>query len=277
MPTTPGCFFLDSCTLLPQAMKDRTESIVKFLGDPGSDCYISSSVRKEIDDALDGIYNWLQNDIKENFSSFLHQSEKEEITRDDVLLFEPFFEVRRHQLRGKSGYYFQMQEQIEHWLVEYIKTIPHGKRIQLDPFLNLLSTEINKIYEALASKVEIYKEKDISPHPALRTYLFIHGIGQEADQDHLASAIQYQYQNNCWVVFVTFDQNTILRYRNSLFKNCGLHCSKPDYAVHRLRNVVSKGRSPIEFFRDIQNYTKNQIFFAKQLKEVMDIQLIPGN
>ena len=71
-------------------MADRRESAEKFLENPSFDCYVSSSVKKKIVEGLDDIYNWLQSDIKENFSNFLHRREIEEITRRDVLLFELF-------------------------------------------------------------------------------------------------------------------------------------------------------------------------------------------
>jgi hypothetical protein len=255
-------------------MRDHLESIEKFLQTSGYEFNISSSVKKETEETLDKIYTWLQNDIKEHFSAFLHKQEAKGITRKDILLFEPFFEERRNELKGTPAYFFLITEHIEHWLVEYIKAIPYGKTVEFDVFLSTLSREINEVYEALLSKIEAFEEKDISPQPSLRTYLLLHGIRQERDQDHLASVIQFQYESDCWVVFVTIDRKTILQHRKNLMHNCALHCSKPDYAKERLEQLSSKGESPMQFFRNLQETSQKQREFAEFLEKAIDIRLI---
>lgn len=271
------CFFLDSCILLPQSREEWAKSIKAFLEKKVAPHYVSSSVKAECLRTITRIFVWMIEDIKEKMQDFLDKSGVDKITRNDALLFEPYFEERRDYLRskGSQAYLFKIQNVIERWLIRYVKEIPYGKDVKLDLFVAYLGSELTRIYEEILSQVEMVEEKSISPTAELRSYLAQHGIWKFPDQDHIASCIQYQYDKDIWVIFVTSDERSILSYRKFLQRNCCLHCTKPDYAVDRCESLRKKENlSPIGYFKQLKDYTSAQADFAKSLLSATSTDLL---
>jgi hypothetical protein len=269
-----GCFFLDSMIVLPQPMSDRVESSEKFLKEASEKCYLSSSVVEECNEVLNNIFNWLTKDIRDNFKKFLNEKNIKELKRNDTLKFESFFEERRRELSGKQAYYLQIQGEIEHWIIEYIKSIQQFKSVDSVAFTNYLTAKITEIYEAIKSKIEAFDEITIKPQPPLRTFLLRHGITHNEDQDHLSSAIQYQYENNCWVVFVSYEGRSILNFRDYLLRNALFNLSKPDYAIDKLATLIAPGGlRPLELYGKIANRSDHQKRFVTAMKESIDVAL----
>ena len=260
--------------ILPQPWVDRIESADKFLKDAGNKCYLSSSVVKECNEILNDIYNWLVKDIRDNFKKFLNENGIQEIKRNSALTFERFFEQRKRQLAEKPDYYFLIQEEIEHWIIQYIKSIGAGKAVSSIAFANFLNAKITEIYEAISSKVEALDEIKIEPQPSVKAFLLQHGLKHEEDMNHLASAIQYQFVNNCWVVFVSFEGKSVLNFRDYLFRNSLFNLAKPDYAIDKLTSLLSdSNKPPVDSYRSIVKLTDHQERFVKAIKESVNVDL----
>jgi hypothetical protein len=257
-------------------MEELARSIKTFLNENKMPCFISTSVREEIQRIIDRIHIWMQRDIKEHFQTFLDKKGLQEFTRNDSLIFEPYFEERRNQLRadGSPAYFFKILRMIERWVISYVKNIPFGKKIPLDLFLAYLSAELTREYERILARVEVIPVQNITPAPELRTFLLMHGIRQIDDQDHLASAIQYQYKNDLWSVFVTNDERTILTYRNMLERCCSLFCTKPEYAIDRSNSLNERGILPMTHFREIKEHSDEQIAFARSVFSAISVKLV---
>lgn len=262
------CFFLDACILLPQKNRRFAESCADFLKQDESRCYISSSVKTTILALLNKAYDRIVNEIQRTLLPFMKHENIETITSRDGLTFERFFSEIRLQFRaqGTSYIYFEILGQIEHWLVLQLRTIPRGSSEKPDNFLAVITLRLSTILEKLRFLIDAFEEKEIIVKPRIRSHVALLRIRKMEDMDHLSSAIDYQFSNNVWVVFVTFDEDDILCHKESLFEICALRCSKPMYASDHLRKF-SRMDDPVKYYRSIKNHTQPQLAFAKTIKE----------
>ncbi len=198
------------------------------------------------------------------------------VTSRDGLVFEQFFDQRRRQLRsqGSPYIYYEIVGRIEHWTALKVHAIRTGLSVKPEDFLASLTTEVSVIYEALRSPIEAMEEDQIAPSAELKTQVAAQGVTKMEDVIHLASAVEYQFTNNEWVVFVTFDEDHILSHKRPLREVCALHCSKPAYARDHLVRL-SRMKKPVQHYLNIPNYTTHQVNFAKAIEKSLQIKIMP--
>ena len=129
------------------------------------------------------------------------------------------------------------------------------------------------IYEALKSPIDAIKEEQIAPSTELKTQVASQGVTKMEDVIHLASAVEYQFASNVWVVFVTFDDDHVLSHKKTLMENCA-HCSKPAYAQDHLI-TLSRMKKPVQYYLNIPNYTPQQLNIAKAIEESLQMKIMP--
>jgi hypothetical protein len=103
--------------------------------------------------------------------------------------------------------------------------------------------------------------------------MLFQGLFQEEDRKHMASAIEYQYTHNIWVIFLTYDEKSILNYAQNLRDNCLFFVSKPLYAFDH-RRELSKEKRPIGCFQQFLNPTFKQKRFAEALSNELGITIL---
>lgn len=267
-------FFLDVCILLPQSLSISEKSCKDFLKDAGASCCISSSVYSRASKMLDDAYDWVVKDIQENFYPYLEKNKIRELTNRDARVFEVFFHERRRQLAAlkSPSMYFEIMGQVEHWSVSQMHSIELGRKIKTDVFLSAILTEISKVYESLKSPLDAIEIKNVSPKAEIKAQVALQRVLKTEDIEHLASALQFQFENNIWVIFVTFDEKHILAHKDRLFEVCALHCCKPDYAKDYARDLTRE-KPPIQYYQDISPRTDNQEKFLQTIVKTLGITL----
>lgn len=269
-----NCFFLDACILLPQKNRRFAESCADFLKQAGSKCYASSSVKETILDLLDYAYDWITKEIQSTLCIYMEKENIRKVTCRDGLAFERFFSEIRRQMRMQASSYifFEIIGQIEHWAVSQLLTIPKGSSVKFEDFLAGITLGLSTIYEQLKSSIEVVEGKEIIAKPEIKSEVVLRGVKKMEDIIHLASAIDYQFSNNVWVVFVTFDEDHILRCQKPLFEICALRCSKPMYASEHLKNF-SRMDKPFRYYCRIEDKTREQLAFAEAIEKSLNIKI----
>ena len=199
------------------------------------------------------------------------------VTCRSGLAFERFFDERRRQLRAQGGssyVYYEIIGQIENWTALQIRTIPKGSSVKPDNFLATITYELSNIYEKLKSPIDAFEVKKISPKVKIESQVTMQTRGRARIEDmaHLASAIEYQFVNNIWIVFVTFDEDHILSNKESLWEVCALRCSKPAYA-HDHRIALSRMKKPIQYYLCISEHKPQQLSFAKDIETALNLKI----
>lgn len=161
---------------------------------------------------LDDAYDWVAREIQENLYPYLQKRGINRLSCRDARVFEGFFNGRRKQLKAiqSPAMYYEMLRRVEHWTVAQIHTIELGRKINVEMFLTALLSELSRVYESLKAPLDAIEVKNIKPNEEIKAQVALLGVRKFEDIDHLASAIQFQFTNNVWVVFVTFDEKHIL-------------------------------------------------------------------
>jgi hypothetical protein len=268
------CFFADVCLLLPQT--NRPEINVELTNEilHGGSCYISSSVKEKFVESLDNTYDYIVKDLRDNLPKYFESIHCAKVSDVDGLLFEVFFAERRRQLgkERKTSLHFIIEAHIESWIVNLIHSLKRGTKVQVQDLLSAIFRELSNKYEELKSPVETLDVIDIVPKGQLKANLLLQGIENEEDEEHIASAIEYQYTKNKWVIFLTYDERHILHCAHNLRENCTFYVSKPIYANDHRRNL-SKEPAPVSYFKQIKNPTDKQKNFSKVLSDKLGITI----
>ena len=268
----PVCFFLDVCILLPQALSISATSSETFLKKAHESCIISSSVLARTSRMIDYAYDWVAREVQENLYPYLQKQGVNTLTCRNARVFEGFFNKRRKQLKAitSPAMYYEMLGRMEHWTVTEIHTIELGRKINVETFLTALLAELSRVYESLKAPFDAIEVKNIIPKGEIKAQVALQGIQKFEDMEHLASAIQFQFSNNSWVVFVTFDEKHILSHQKRLFEICALHCCKPDYAMDYTRDI-SREIPPVQYYTNISPKSSQQEGFAKVIESSLGI------
>lgn len=266
------CFFADVCLLFPQT--NRPEIDVNLTNDIlyGGSCYISSSVKEKFIESLNNAYDYILKDLRGNLPKYFQSINCTEVDDVDGLLFEVFFAERRRQLKKerKRSLHFIIEGYIEFWIVNLIHSLKRGAKVQVQDLLSAIIRQLSNKYEELKSPIETLDVIDIVPKGQLKGILLLQGIKKEEDENHIASAIEYQYTKNKWAIFLTYDEKHILNYTQNLRENCAFYVSKPIYAVDHHRNL-SKEPAPVSYFKQIRNPTFKQKSFTKALSDALGV------
>lgn len=270
-----NCYFLDACILLPQKNKRYAESCDDFLKQARSNCYTSSSVKDTILSLLKDAYDWITKEIQANLFSYMMKTKLAKVTSRDGLAFEGFFHEIREDMRkeGATYIYYEMVGQIESWIVSQLRLITLGMSINSEDFLAGITLRFSEIYEILKSSIDVVESKQISPNPLINSEVALRKVKKIEDIMNLASAIDYQFRNNVWVIFVTFDEDDILSHKVALFDVCALCCSKPMYAPDHFAKFSRMGR-PISHYSSIKNHNPDQISFATNVEKSLGKKII---
>lgn len=267
-------FFLDICILLPQTLNISAKLCEDFLKKAGRLCYISSSVYLRASKMLDDTYDWVLKEIQESLYPYLQKHRIDRLTCRDARVFEGFFNERRRQLKTfkSPAMYYEMVGRMEHWAVTQIHSIELGREIEAEMFLTALLSELSRVYESLKAPLDAIEVKNITPKEEIKSQVILQGVHKFEDIDHLASAIQFQFTNNVWVVFVTFDEKHILSHQRRLLDVCALHCCKPDYAMDYARDI-SREKTPIQYYLSISPKSSQQEIFAKAIESSLHVSI----
>jgi len=261
--------------LLPQKNRRFAESCEQFLEDNASFCLVSSSVKKTTLDLLSSAHKHVSEQLQEGLLPYLVQKNIKEITCRDCLIFEDFFYVQRKKLKrqGKTEIYYELIGQIEQWVAKQVHEIPRGSKVKAINFTSVILTELSMKHDALKTPIEIIEEVVIPESPGLNRLVALAGVKKMEDIINLSSAISFQFENNTWVIFVTFDEEHVLSNRPLLKEICALHSSKPAYANDYLVKI-SKLSKPIQFYRNIPNHSVQQKDFATEVKNALQVNII---
>ena len=249
-----GCFFLDSNIAISEILKENNPRISKFKSDSRKNkicCYISDSIKNEVNDKVTTTINYLGNVVKTMIQLRLEESRRNRginlnvpITTEDIHLLEDVFSSFHQAIKRTNGSLQTPISVIEEWTITFLaEKLDSGTPIDIHNFIlqltmKLLDTtsDIQNMYDDLIEFQNSFLTiKNIVPNPT--TVISLNTLGlHKPDDYHVASAYSHQQTNSQYVVFVTFDYKTILKKRYDV-RNAGfsIKCSDPLYAIHHLQ------------------------------------------
>ena len=93
------------------------------------------------------------------------------------------------------------------------------------------------------------------------------------DTAHLSSALQYQFKEYMWVIFVTTDEAHILSRQKEILQVFELHCSRPEWALDFHRDIT-RMKPPVDFYRETGSYTGQQKQFGEVMKRSLGLEIL---
>jgi mRNA-degrading endonuclease YafQ of YafQ-DinJ toxin-antitoxin module len=163
---------------------------------------------------------------------------------------------------------------VENYVASRLHALRSGERISVDNFLATLITELTVKKHDLQAPFKGIKAVEITPDASLISQIVLRTlILNQEDAKHLASALTYQLQMNKWILFVTTDETEILSREQELFEIFALQCSSPEWASDYYSDMT-KLKAPIEYFREIRNYSNGQREFAETVERIMGIKIM---
>jgi len=270
-------FFLDSCILLPHPLESVRKSSDAFLKEAGSLCMICSSVKKEAIDLIERAYTIIVSDFRSNLKPFLQKQGITALTNRHGKLLADYFADRKKSIRLKSPERSNVRNEIIGTIENYVSVQLHsmkdGFTITPDDFLGSLITNLTIVEHELKAPFLGLKTIDIDPDIAITSLMMLKTlIGNPDDVNHLASALKYEFQTNKWIIFVTLDETDILGKQNRLFDVFALQCTKPNWAQDYYVSMT-RLKAPLEYYREIGNYTPEQKEFADKIQKSMGIKI----
>lgn len=250
--TSVGCFFLDTCIILSDILRENTPRIEKLKQDSSFHavpCYISDSVENESYKKVKETCIFLGDVVRETMRySLLDSRGKRNIPptapmdSNDVKVLEDLFSYYHNAVRTtKIGLPSPVSE-IEEWAISFLgEKLDKGVAIDVNQFLlelvkNLLklTSSIEDLYDDLVTFQRSYvKKKSVTVDASTINQLQAIGV-HEPDYYHIASAISYQTNSKEKTVFVTLDYTSILDKRYKIRKQLRIECCDPLYALHHL-------------------------------------------
>jgi len=223
---------------------------------------------------LDDAYDWVAREIQENLYPYLQENGIDKLTTRDARVFEGFFNERRRRLTAfrSPAMYYEILSRIELWAVTEVHSIELGRKIKVEMFLTALLSELSRVYESLKTPLDAIEVKNITPKEEIKSHVALQGVRKFEDIDHLASAIQFQFENNVWVIFVTFDEKHVLSHQRHLLEVCALHCCKPQYGMDYARDL-SRQDPPIQYYASITPKSSEQVSFAKTMETLLSVSI----
>jgi hypothetical protein len=247
-----GCFFLDTCVLLSEILKENNPRIAKLKNDAHSHsipCYVSDSVEEETKKKVKETTDFLGNAIKDTLLLHLEDSRKKHgisvsdpMTNDDIKALEELFTGFQSAIRTTSTALPNPLSLIEEWVISYLsQKLDKGTSISIVDFARELvksvlqsASSIQDSYDHIVTFEKDFVKKKSMPNDS-RITSSLEKLGIHApDSNHIASAIVNQGSKSEKTVFVTLDFSTILNKRDSIKTSHGIDCSDPLYALHHL-------------------------------------------
>jgi hypothetical protein len=269
-------FFVDTCILLPQPLDAVMKTCSKFTKEASSKFILSSSVKKEGLDLVDKSHNTIVQNFQMKLRPFLEEKKVKEITNRDGEIFASFFAEQKAQFRKlpykRTNIQHEILSAIEGYVASQLHSIENGQKIPTEFFLAAISAELAIVKHDLEAPFRGLRCEDIQPNDSIYSAVVVssifHGsvLKNQNDILHLSSALEYQFQHNKWVIFVTTDEEEIL-CRASEFKEILLHCSRPEWAMDHYREMT-KNIAPLDHLKNITNPTDRQRTLIEAIKNV---------
>jgi hypothetical protein len=212
-------------------------------------CYISDSVKDEINKKVVDTTNYLGNTVRQTVKDALEDSRNRRrvplgapIDCNDVRALEDLFSVCHSAIR-RQRILVRPLFAVEHWAINFIaEKIRKGDKLTIDDFL-LELTRILLENTSLIEDVHDYlveferghiKAKTIPRDAGIsRNVRFAEGYGiHHPDSLHIACAHAYQSLHNEQAVFTTQDYGIIHRKQNLVSRGINLEISDPLYAIY---------------------------------------------
>lgn len=265
-----GGYFIDSCILLPQSIESLKKSCDNFLLKNIKNCYISSTVKDEGIDLLNRCYSAVFNHLRESLKPYLAENKISEISNRDGKIFAEFFSMSRREIqkvKTRSNVKNELLGNIENYVANRLHSLKSGDKIKVDFFISAMMRELSTRKHKLLMPFKKITCISIVPNSALKCLMIsAANVRNQHDAEHLVSAVTHQFTSNNWMIFVTNDEDHIISNRDEIMLIFALECSKPEWAKDYFRDIT-KRKKPTDYYKEIKNYTKNQVTFAENLKK----------
>ncbi len=246
-----------------------------FIKETASRCIISSSVKKEAFDLISRAHNAILLNFHSKLKPFLVAKGIKEITNREGQVFADFFAEQKAQFRKlpykKSNIQYEILEAMESYIASQVHSLESGHKLPVDFFFAAVASELAVKKHDLEAPFKGVRCEEIQPRDSLSSAIVIGSLLKNPDDAvHLASALEYQFSNNKWVIFVTTDQHEILD-RALKFKEMFLQCSRPEWALDYHRELTKK-EAPLDHVKNIGTSTicQQRVLDALSLKVHME-------
>jgi len=271
-------FFVDSCVLLPHQSESIRKSCIDFLKEAASRCSICSSVKNEAFEVIDRAYGIIVSDFRANLKPFLEKNGIKELTNRHGKTLASFFSERKRSFKitfpQRSNVRSEIIGAIENYVASQLHSLKDGVKIATDDFIASMMTQLAIVEHDLKAPFMGLRLVEIKPNVQITSLIVLKAlIANPRDVEHLGSALEFQYKENKWVIFVTTDDAEILSKERDMFEVFGLQCSKPEWALDYYRDMT-RMKSPIEHFHETPNYTERQKEFGKTIEKAMGIKIL---
>ena len=250
--TSVGCFFLDTCIILSEILKEKTPRIEKLKNDSSFHnipCYISDSVEKESYEKVQETCTFLGNIIRDTIKYSLLESRRKRnvlptapMNSDDIKVLEELFSYYYGALKITKVGLTSPVSAIEEWTISFLgEQLDKGVAIDISQFLVelikkllTLTSSIEDLYDELVTfQRSFIKKKNVVVDASIINTL--QGIGiHKPDYYHIGSAFDHQIKSKEKTIFVTLDYISILKNRDLIRKQLAIECCGPLYALHHL-------------------------------------------
>ncbi len=269
-------FFVDSCILLPQPLESRVKDCQNFIKEAANRCMISSSVKKEALELIEKSYKAIVLHFQLKLRPYLEAKGIKQISNKDGQIFAEFFARQKMEFRNlpykKSNIQYEILGAMESYVANQVHSIEDSKSFNLDIFLGAISAELSIKKNSLEMPFRGLRCEEIEPMETIKTVLHNgSGIKNPSDLEHLASAFQYQFLKNMWIIFVTMDQEDILD-KTSEFNEMFLLCSRPEWALDFSR-TMTKNKEPLQHIKEVNNPSANQKKVIGVIDDLMKLQV----
>ena len=271
-------FFVDSCVLLPHSLQSVTKACSDFLEKRADQCLVCSSVREEALKLIERSHSLVISTFRSELKPFLEKQGIKELGNRDGRIVARFFSEQKKILkataRQRSSVRNEIVGEIENYVAANLHSLKDGTKLSIDNFLALMMTELATIKHNMEAPFKTLRPVDVTPNDRITSLMVVSTLlMNENDLGHLASAVQHQFQQNKWVIFVTNDEKDILSREESLLEIFALQCSKPEWASDHHR-YVTRLKSPVEYFRELSDYTERQREFGKVIEEIFGTKIL---
>ena len=268
----------------PHASASREKGCQDFIKEAGSRCILSSSVKKEAFDLIDKAHKTIIMHFQSKLRPYLEKKGLTKISNKNGQIFAEFFTRQKMEFsklpdsKTRTGIQSEILNAIENYVANQLHSIETGKSYSLDVFLGAISAELSIKRNSIEKPFRGLKSLEIEPiDDVKKTIVEGSGLKNTLDAEHLASAFQYQFSENMWIVFVTTDQKDVLD-KTAEFNEMFLLCSRPEWAMD-FSKTLTRNKAPIEHIKGIKNPTMRQKKVTKTVSKLenMKIQVQTNN
>jgi len=273
-------FFLDSCVLLPQSSVSSRDACQKFLNE-NKECFISKSVKDELLQLSKMSCDAVVTCIRYYMRPALERKGLINITRNDatvvaeVLLQEKRRIAKEYPIR--SGVRSELFGVIENYVADLIHGLDVNQSVLMDDLLANVLGVLNKARYDIEKPFKTIRVIPVDVDEELLTFVPMRKLVNKNPKDvgHLMSAVMYQFQRNAWVIFVTNDDKDILINAEDIWRNYGLRCTKPVWALD-YRREITRFKQPRQHFQELNIPSVELRQFIVTVEKKLGIKIRPN-